>query len=283
MEFRLHKLFFLVGGLALLGACKNNGARNHGPIVLGDSSKIVTERDPKKLSDLVTDLQPDIPPAANPDSLAKAEQKNQQTAKDSVQKTAKTAAPAESQSLPDEAGLKAEFKDLTLLIPGVTAKISGNSNLKNSNSAVYTLLSGSLEGASIHLKGNVTKVSQKCQSVIIVKNKFGSLPLENLSETSDFEPVKGGKNVYAITNIDGASLDYPKVNNSAIRNAVTKSANKRRLSHKKLQEWVSSVSAVRSANQKPLVVTLRSVIWKIDGKDEKGKNFSKQVRIDIPL
>ena len=52
---------------------------------------------------------------------------------------------------------------------------------------------------------------------------------------------------------------------------------------KKVQEWVNSVSNIHSANQKPLIITLRSVIWKIDGKDEKGKTFSKQIRIDLPV
>jgi len=35
-------------------------SENHGPIVLGDSSTIVTETDPARLKDLVTDLKPVI-------------------------------------------------------------------------------------------------------------------------------------------------------------------------------------------------------------------------------
>jgi hypothetical protein len=284
MIFRHKEILVMAAVAVVCGACKNNTAKNHGPIVLGDSASIVTEKDPRKLSDLVTDLQPDIPPAANPDSIAKAQAAQNKPA-DSAKDGAAKARPAqgEDQSLPDVAGLKAEFKELTVLVPGITAKISGNTNLKNANSAVYTLLSGSLEGGSLHLKGSVTKVTQKCQSVVVIKNKLGSLPLESLTETSDFEAVKVEKNVYVIKNIDGNSLDVPTANNSVIRNAVIKAANKRRLSHKKLQEWLTSVGSVRTANQKPLVVTLRSVIWKIDGKDENGKAFSKQIRIDIPL
>jgi hypothetical protein len=41
-------------------SCKDMPAQHHGPIVLGDSSTIVTEKDPQKLQDLVTDLQPTI-------------------------------------------------------------------------------------------------------------------------------------------------------------------------------------------------------------------------------
>jgi len=51
----------------------------------------------------------------------------------------------------------------------------------------------------------------------------------------------------------------------------------------KVQEWVNSLHNVRSLDQKPLFVVLRSVMWKIDGKDAQGKIFSKQLRVDIPL
>ena len=267
----------------LLYACSDRPSKNHGPIVLGDSSTIVTEKDPKKLMDLVTDLQPDIPPAANPDSAAKpAEAATADAGKKDTAKAGNKAA-AVAEALPDVAGLKAEFKEVNILIPGVTARISGNSNLKTATGAVYTLLSGTLDGTTIRVMGNVTRVMQKTQSVLIIKNKLGSLPLDNLGSTSEFETVKAAKGAFPVTNIDEESLPYPKINNNAIRNAVTRAANKRRLSHKKLQEWLNSVSAVHSANQKPMVVTLRSVIWKIEGKDDNGKAFSKQIRIDIPI
>ena len=279
MHIRFAFLILLVGGSSLfLNACKDTNSKNHGPIVLGDTSTIVTEKDPKKLMDLVIDLQPDIPPATNPDTDQKD---TKATKKDSVKETA--AQPIANQPLPDVAGLKAEFKEIAVLIPNITAKLSGNVNLKAANGAVYTLLSGTLDGNVLKIKGSVTKVTQKCLSVVMIKNKLGTLPLENLTGTTDWEAVKAGKNGYTITNIDEESLAYPKVNSSAIRNAVNRAANRRRMNHKKMQEWLTSINNVHSANQKPLTIVLRSVIWKIDGKDEKGKNFSKQIRIDIPI
>ena len=268
--------------VTLFISCNNKPSKSHGPIVLGDSSTIVTEKDPRKLTDLVTDLQPDIPPTPNPDSAGKGKpEDNKQSTKDSAKAVATTT--VSEQGLPDVGGLKAEFKDFSLLIPNITAKLAGNPNLLNATGAVYTLLSGTLDGNTIRTTGNITKVSQKYQAVVMVKNKLGTLPLETLSNTTDWETVKGGKSAYPITGLDNESLSYPKVNNSAIRNAVVKAANRRRLSHKKMQEWLNSVGNVHSANQKPLIIVLRSVMWKIEGKDDKGKTFSKQIRIDIPL
>ncbi len=282
MKIRYALILLSVGFAPLLFSCKNNNqAKNHGPIVLGDSSTIVTEKDPKKLMDLVVDLQPDIQPVAATDTAAKTNTAQAAPTKETPKNNDNSQ--GASQQLPDVAGLKAEFKDVAILIPNITAKLSGNPNLKNANGAVYTLINGNLDGNTIRLKGNVNKVMQKCQSVVILKNKLGSLPLDNLTGTSDWEQLKPGKNGFGITGLDEESLAYPKVNNSTIRNAVSRAATKRRMNHKKAQEWLSTVASVHSANQKPLTVALRSVIWKIDGKDEKGKAFSKQIRIDLPI
>jgi len=55
------------------------------------------------------------------------------------------------------------------------------------------------------------------------------------------------------------------------------------MSKKKEQEWLRTVRNVRAANQKPLVIMLRSIMWKIDGKDADGKPISRQIRIDMPI
>ena len=271
----------LLAAMTFLFSCKDMPSKNHGPIVLGDSSTIVTESDPQKLKDLVTDLQPVIPAPENADSIAKA---TAEATADSAKKAKTvTAVPAPVHPMPDVAGLKAEFKEVTILIPGVNARQAGRPNLKNANGAVYTLTSGNLNGNSIRVTGNVTKVSQRYQSVIVLKNEMGTLMIDALGSTTDWASLKGSSNQYKITDLDTKSLDFPNVNNNAIRNAVGKAAKRRRYSRRKVEEWVSSVHKVRAANQKPLYVMLRSVMWKIDGKDANGRIFSKQIRIDMPM
>jgi hypothetical protein len=89
--------------------------------------------------------------------------------------------------------------------------------------------------------------------------------------------------MYRIAGLDPQSLEYPETNNNGIKNAVIKAAQRRRINRKKIQELIALVHNVRTANQKPLTVAIRSVMWKIDGKDAKGKPFSKQIRIDVPM
>jgi hypothetical protein len=275
----MNKRFTLIGLIAatLLYSCNDGSKKNHGPIVLGDSTTIVTETDPEKLRDLVADLKPEIPSnTEKKDTVAATPAKPADTTK--PVKTA--AAPA---ALPSVPGLKADFAEVSVLIPGLSAKISGRGNLQHANGAVYTLENGNINGNTIRVTGNITKVSQRYQTVVMLRNNQGNILIDPLATTTDWEPLKGGNNQYRITGLDAGSLEYSEANGNAIRNAVTRAAQRRRMSRRKVQEMVNSVRNVRAANQKPLSVELRSVMWKIDGKDAKGRNFSKQIRIDIPL
>ena len=272
----------LSGTVLFLCSCKDMPSKNHGPIVLGDSANIVTETDPQKLQDLVTDLKPVIPPSENKDTVvAKTETPAADTSK-KAKKTATAPIPAQPQLLASQ-GLLADFKDVSILITNVAARQSGNPNLQKANGAVYTLTSGTINGAQIRIKGTVTKVSQRYQSVVLLKSEYGTIQLDAFTSTSDWAALKGANNQYKITGLEGSSLDFPDANATSIRNAVTKAAKRRRMSRSKIEDLQDEVHKVRALNQKPLSVVLRSVMWKIDGKDAQGKNFSKQIRIDIPL
>ena len=285
MNFHFPKSVWLLCFTILCFSCNNNSnkAINHGAIVLGDSATIVTERDPKKLLDLVTDLKPEIPPAIKTDTVVNTPV----AVKDTIKKTAATVTPVSPAAtpVPNVPGLKAEFKEVMIIIPNLNAKLAGKPNLSGANGAVYTWLNGPIDGAILRTrtKGTITKVSQRYQSVVGIKNKIGTLPLESLTVTTNWEAIKGGGNSFPIKGLDPESLEYPKTSNASIKNAVSRAAAQRRMNHKKVQEWVNSVGNARTPTQKPLTVMLRSVMWKIDGKDENGKIFSKQIRVDIPM
>ncbi len=275
----------LMAGAVCASSCNNMNQQNNRPIVLGDSSTIVTEKDPKKLQDLVADLKPDIPTAENKDTTPVAQTPTQKAA-DTAKKTT-TAVPVQKQAQPEvsaQGGLTVDFNIASLIIPNVVAKQAGNPDLSHANGAVYTLVSGNLSGNLLKVTANVTKVSQRYQSVVVLKTDMGTLPLETLSTTTAWEALKGtNNNIYKATGLDDKSLEVPEANKNTIRSAVEKAARRHRMSRKKIQEWQEEVHNVRSADQKPLFTTLRSVMWKIDGKDANGKIFSKQIRIDIPL
>ena len=265
----------------LLYACKNVTSKSHGPIILGDSSAIVTERDPQKLEDLVTELHPVIPPSEdNKDNAVTTKDTIVRAHLDTIKKGSSLGV---RQVEMTTSGLKADFKEISVLIGNVNAKQSGNLNLQHANGAVYTLTNGSINGNILKITGNVTKVSQRYQTIIILKTGGVNLAIDALTNTTDWKTLPGGNDMYRISGLDPSSLEYADDGPAAIRNAVSKAAKRHRINRNKTQELVNSLRNARAANQKPLYVMLRSVMWKIDGKDERGRSFSKQVRIDIPL
>jgi len=263
-----------------ISSCNNPPAKTHGPIVLGDSATIVTEHDPKKLEDLVTDLNPQIPPSTPaPDTAKKVPAAGADTAKPAVA----AVNPPQAAAPVSGPALKAEFKETTVTITGIDVKIAGKADLQKANGAVYTLNDKDFNAKNLLATGNVTKVSQRYQSIVILHSKMGDLPLDALTETTDWEPVKGSNGQYPVAGLDEHSLEYATANSGSIRNAVSKACQRRHYSRKKMQEYLSLVSGVRAANQKPLQVTLRSIMWKVDGKDAQGHLFSKQLRVDVPM
>jgi hypothetical protein len=271
-------LFVALFAGSMMASCDNMQSQKRGPIVLGDSSAIVTEKDPQKLQDLVTDLQPVLHRDTVKTEQTAIAQKAPDTAKKAVASVTPKAPPVSSGN-----GLTIDFNIASMMIANVIAKQAGRPDLSRANGAVYTWTSGVINGSLLKVTANVTKVSQRYQSVIVLKNELGTLPLESLSTTTSWEPLKGSDNIYRATGLDDRSLDAPDINKNTIRNAVQKAARRHRMSRRKTEEWEESVRNVRSADQKPLYVILRSVMWKIDGKDANGKIFSRQIRIDMPL
>lgn len=275
----------LISGLILLSSCGDSQSQKHGTIVLGDPSTIVTETDSSRLQDMVTDLKPQIKPAAPEVEEPSSKPADPPSPEKPVTEAppAQVPAPASAKMQISGPGLNADFNIMSMQVPNLDVQPAGNKNLARANGAVFIYKGGNINGNVIKVTANVTKVSQRYQSVIVLKNELGVLPLETLTKTASWQAVKGANNVYRIAGIDEKNLEYEDAGAGEIKNAVSKAASKRRYSRKKVQEWVNSVKNVRDVKQKPLHVMLKTVMWKIDGKDADGKLFSKQIRIDIPL
>lgn len=278
----------IVAGALLLQACGNDQPNKGKPIVLGDPATIVTETDSQYLQDFVADIKPiekpvEATPTEDTATKAPAEAPRQEPAKAEEPKKEEpkltAAAPA-----PKGNGLKVEFKEISLLIPNINTRTYKQQDTKKANGATYELVGGSIAGNQIKAGGgNVAKIAQRYQTVIAVKTDMGTLVLESLSRTTDWQNLKGGNSTFSISGLEQGQLQYIKAGPAAIKNAVTRAARNKRMSRANEQKWLKAISRVHDANDKPLVVVLRSVMWKIEGKDASGKPYQKQLRLDIPL
>lgn len=256
-------------------SCSDDGTSGtKGPIILGDSSTIVTESDPQYLQDFVADIKmvkQSAPPVSEPGVAAPAD-------------SAAPATAAPASVAPAESGLTVAFKEATIFIPGIETKTYTTQDLTNAPGASYEITDGQLQGNELRIvSGDVDKISQRYQTIVIAKNELGILVLESLSELDEWRPVKGKGNVYPVSGLGKKELEYKSASKATIRNAVTKAARSAHLSRATQNKWVNSVKNVKAVNQKPLSVALRSVMWKIEGKAANGRRFQKQLRIDIPV
>lgn len=284
------RIFYLLLVICGIGTACNDANSNKAagkPIVLGDSANIVTETDPQYLKDFVADIQPakQQEPEAPADTAKPAVQQVpvQEQAQPSQPEQA-AVAPKEEVPAPQANGLNVVFKDVTVFIPNIEVKTYRQRDFKNANGASFQLEDGKLNGNQIKISsGSVQRISQRYQTVIVIKNNLGELLLESLSNTTNWQPLNGRGNSYTISGLDNRHLDYIKATPAAIRNAVARAARNHRMSRATEQKWLNSIKHVRAANLPPMAVTLRSVMWKIEGKDARGKNYQKQIRMDMPI
>jgi len=260
-----------------LTACKDGVTKSHGPIVLGDSAAIVTETDAKYLEDFVNDIQQNTADTTVASTAAS-------TPKDTVQAEVPKEQPKPQPAVQANKGngLTVEFKDITVFIPGIASKT--NSSKHSGNSAAYGLSGGELNGSQLQISGGtVQRVTQRYTTSVILDDDLGTFILEQLNHTSAWTQLKGNGSNYYLTGLDDRHLEHSNASGNAIRTAVQRAARAKRLSRKKENELLNSVRNVKTVNQKPLEVVLRTVVWQIEGKDAKGKNFRKELRIDMPI
>lgn len=274
MSLRPH---FLIAVWLMIGSCQEDKKQNGGPIVLGDSSTIVTEIDPNYLSNYVDDIR--IATKDTTDQIPDAAEND--TARQTVA-TSETPEPTKQSAAvtPTEKGLSIPFKEVTVFLPDVETRTYRQQDLQRANGATYQWISGKISGNVMKMTGaTITKVSQRHITRVNAKTSLGTLTVDGLSHTGNWATLKGTGTSFTILGIDNPE---PKQATPAqIRIAVSRAAKNKRMSRQQIQKWEREVRNVRSLEEAPFQTEVGAVMWKIEGKDAQGKPFQKQVRIDI--
>ncbi|MBA3827919.1 MAG: hypothetical protein H0X33_03190 [Taibaiella sp.] len=277
----------------LFSACNYTGGTvaKH-PISLGDSASIITEGDSDNLRDLVKDFNPNIP-AANPeaadDTTAKAQAENPQPATAepgpaATEKAKQIAAVTQPAPPASGKGLTVPFNEVTVFIPDIVTKAPRGNPIRN-NGATYQMVSGYLNGDKLQVNNSsITRISQRYQTTVVLTNDDGdAMPIDALSSTTDWQPIKGSGNNYPITGLDSKHLQRPQASANEIRRGVERAMRTHRISRRHQAVWLNSIHRVHAITKPPFTMVLRSVIWKIEGKTPNGKTYQKQLRLDMPV
>lgn len=274
----------ILASLLLAVSCKDKSGKTHGSIALGDSSTIITEPDSAYLQDYVSSVTPQS--MMSPETEEPADTATAPPVAVPQADTTKAAAPPPAAPSPATTGkgLNVEFAEVTVFIPNIATKAFKNQNIKSLNGVSYQITSGTLQGNQLVLKGaTIQKVSQRYISTFIATKDDRKMELPGMEQTTPWQTISGSNGVYAIKGLEASKLSYKKTSVAAVRNAVSRAAKAARYSRKEIGEWEGSVRNLRSVTQDPISIVLQSVMWKIEGKDAKGRSFSKEVRLDMPL
>lgn len=270
---RLAILGCMATAMTLQSCTGGNNKGKGAPIVLGDTSSIVTEHDSVYLEDLVLNIEFGPMPELKDDH------------EDSVRKSATRAnVPASKEMMLSGGGLKVPFSDVTMFIPSITTRTFQNVDYKKANGASFQLTSGELNDNYLILQGaTITEVAMRYQSVIVVRTDLGMLELSTMKTLTEWEAMNGKNGMYRIVGLATDQLKHETGNNAAIVDAVNRATRSKRMSSASRIAWENSVKEANSTNQRPLYVELTTVMWRVRGKDKDGNNFQKQLRIDIPV
>lgn len=260
----------IISGIAItLTACTSEQrGKSRGPIVLGDSSTIITERNTALLQDQVPDLK-------------QIERSSEESApamnSDTVQVRQATTPPVQASAM---SGLVVPFREVTLNIPGIAVR-EQRKDLGVARGASFTLSNGNLAGTALTITGGTpTKVSQRYTTMLLLDDDGDKLALENITNTTGWQTLQGNGGSYALNSLAAkGGFQYPKP--AAIRSAVQQAARRKRLNRKDTQDWLDFVSDSHYTQTSGM--QLKNVVWRIEGKDATGKSFSKELRVDVPL
>lgn len=256
-----------------LAACGGRVLNNSSaPIILGDSSTIVTETDSQYLQDAIPDL----------------EVREQPVAPAAVVADTTVAPPVADTAIPKPAvkieGFNISLGDAAIVIQGPGLKENKKQDNRQ-NDLSYVLSSGSIGSAKLVFMGvkNV-EVQQRYLSSAGLKSGLGTLDLKALGQyTSGWEKLAvktEGDNKVSVAQ----GLNNPKfqnIGNAKIKNAADQALRAQKISKKDTQKWQKEISRMRSMNDKPGTVSLDAVEWTVTGTDTKGKSFKKTIRVAL--
>jgi hypothetical protein len=268
------KLFVTAAALLLMGnSCSEfSGNKNRGPIILGDSSTIITEKDSQYLKDDVMDIEPQKK-KREADTVLPIPVKDTTTAQKAKEPAAETRASQEA------AGYALDFGEARMVIAGLDLRENKRQNPEQQNELTYALKSGNLSAGKLVFYGvkNVS-VKQRYQSRLLLKSALGTVDLRDLGLYTSGWNNLNGSNSFVLNTLN--NLSFVQVNNNKIRNAADRELRKRRTSSRTIQSWMKEIKKIRNADDKPCDVLLDNVQWQVTGTDAKGKPFRKTIRVD---
>lgn len=254
------------------------GEKNDGPkraIVLGDSSTIVTETDPRFLDNQTEDIAPN-----NHKSSAKkiAQMMVQVDSLNATKKLEENAGTVTTVS-----GLTISFEDFDVIFNNLSGHSAHKDpNEKKSNSVSYIYDGGDFKEMKVQVKNlHEVSVEEKLVTKLTASIQNERFVLQSLGTyNSPWYTLPGKDNLFISTGSN--SVQFNDVNQNKLKQALNSALQNKRKSSTFTKAALEESKNARSAIDKPYVIEIYSVQYIVKG-TVNGNKVKKLIRFDIPL
>lgn len=243
------------------------------PIILGDSSSIVTEGDSRYLKNVTEDISP----------TNKKTTEGKITAMMMEVDSVKSAMKLEEQDhAAPLSGFTINFSECEVVFDGLSAHAIQNSqDERTSNSVSYLVDGGNLYEISLQIRGLAeVKVEQRIFTRLSVEDGADEFLLNDLGKFISPWSSLPGKDITFIS-LGSNSLQFFAVDHTKIQNALDRELRKKKKNRQEIAEWMQVIRKTNSYADAPCNIHMVSGQWRITGKKD-GKRVQKLIQFDLP-
>lgn len=244
--------FSFISVLIIFSACNNAQiSSEHPPIVLGDSSTIVTETDSLYLKNNFLDIE------LSSSSTTKTTAQNLPSSNTNVDTISNQQNTAQQQA----------SSGYTILVEGEQIVLQGlEGKIRQGNGHNYVMpLHLFPQKIILQKNSKILSIQQKVSTRLYATSKYGKLELSSLgSYATDWKTlaVEPNGNAYTVPSIN--NIGFKPLNNAELRKGIENTISKASLKSKDKQTWTSELQNVKSTKDAKIETNIYKVDWKIN-------------------
>jgi hypothetical protein len=262
----------LIAATLLLPSCSDKAPAPK-PIVMGDTTLIVTETTDEFLDNFTED----ISPTSKKTTEVKITQMMEEV--DSARTAQKAEVPTAATAVLK--GFTINFSECTVVFDGLSAHaLNASQDERTANSVAYVRDGGNLMGMSLQVNGlQEVKVEQRLFVKLAVRHGDEEYILDDLGKfITNWSMLATSNNQY--TSLDQAAMDFHALTPAKLKNALDRELRKKKRSRQEIQEWMKRIEKTKSFSDEPCLLKLVAGQWRIIGKAN-GKRVQKLIQFDI--
>ncbi len=256
------RLLLPLSACLFFASCTSSGIKSpSAPIVMGDSSTIVTETDTKYLKSAFADYT----------SSVSEEQ-------EALPEIPQPAASAPEKKLLSGGGVTADFGEMQVFISNLKVR-NADADGKGKSSLSYSSDGSAFNARNLTVAGaSRAAVKQKTDYQISLVADDEKLLLTALGKQSTgWKTLSGDGETFTVTSLQGPEIS---LNNSALRRAAQQALRTANTDRQTEKEILRKLNNANKTDGETLLAKPMATIWQITAKGAKGKTETREIRVD---